>query len=237
MIVTLDFVCLRLSPETGIPEVMLQTRNKEPELGRDALVGGWIWEEPQEEGGAFDETLDDAVTRILSLKVGILPKYTERVKPEGGLYRDPNLGWSVTLPHLCLFNRTDTKDLEERSDISWIPVSKILSGAFDLPYDHQKLVANAYEVFLNKVKYSSILLYLLPDQVAIPEIVQAYETLGVLVSKQTIFSRWVNTGLLIETGEHQEKKGRGRAPMLYRLMEQSLSYFDSEIGKSYRPRA
>lgn len=234
MIVTLDFVCLRLSPDTGAPEVMLQKRKKAPELGKDALVGGWIWEEPAEEGGAYDKDLDDAVTRIMSEKVGMQPTYLERVKSEGGLYRDPNLGWSVTIPHLCLFNRTDIEALEERPGITWVAVSDIASGAFKLPYDHRKLVENAYEVFLNKVRYSSILLYLLPDQVTIPEIVEAYQVLGIQVSKQTVFSRWVNPGLLVETGEQKSTGSRGRAPMLYRLEEDTLSYFDSEIGKTYR---
>lgn len=236
MVVTLDFVCLRLNPETGAPEVMLQKRAKEPELGVDALVGGWIWEEPQEPAGPYDVTLDDAVTRILETKIGIQPTYLERVKPEGGMYRDENLGWSVTLPHLCLFNRTENAELQDRADISWVTVDDILSGKFELPHDHQKLVANAFEVFLNKIKYSSILLYLMPDQVTIPEIVSAYQTLGIQVSKQTIFSRWVNSGLLVETGEQKEKGGRGRSPMLYRLSEEKLTYFDSEIGKTYKAR-
>ncbi|TBW55449.1 NUDIX hydrolase [Marinobacter halodurans] len=236
MIVTLDFVCLRLNRETRAPEVMLQKRQKSPELGRDALVGGWVWERPEKEGGPCDVTLDDAVARILSQKVGLQPSYLERVKPEGGLNRDPSLGWSVTLPHLCLFNRADNEALQTRPGIRWVSAESILSGEFPLPYDHGKLVASAYEVFLNKIKYSSLLLYLLPEQVAIAEIVEAYAVLGIRVSKQTVFSRWVNAGLLIETGERRESGSRGRAPMLYRLTERSLSYFDSEIGKSYKTR-
>jgi 8-oxo-dGTP diphosphatase len=236
MIVTLDFVCLRLNPENQAPEVMLQKRQKEPEIGQNALVGGWVWEEAKEVGGDFDKDLDEAVERILSQKVGMKPSYLERVKPEGSFYRDPNLGWSVTLPHLCLFNRTDTADLQDRPGISWVGVNEILSGDFPLPYDHVKLVASAYDVFLNKIKYSSIILYLLPEQVTILEIVDVYHTLGIKVSKQTIFSRWVNTGLLTETGEIKKTASRGRAPMLYRLSEESLSYFDSEIGKSYRSK-
>ena len=236
MIVTLDFVCLRLNPQTRVPEVMLQKRQKEPNLGKDALVGGWIWEKPMEEGGQYDQDLDQAVARILDQKVGVQPTYLERVKSEGGLDRDPDLGWSVTIPHLCLFNRTDNEELQERPDISWVSVQEIINGEIVLPYDHNKLVASAYEVFLNKVRYSSILLYLLPQQVTIPDIVEAYQVLNIQVSKQTIFSRWVNTGLLAETGEQKEKSGRGRAPMFYRLTETSLSYFDSEIGKSYKPK-
>jgi len=235
MIVTLDFVCLRLNPRTTVPEVMLQTREKEPEMGRDALVGGWIWEDAKD-GGAYDEDLNQAVDRILSQKVGIRPTYIERAKPEGSVFRDPTLGWSVTLPHLCLFNRTDTEVLEERPGISWISVQDVLEGACELPFDHKNLVRSAFEVFLNKVRYSSILLYLLPQDVTIPEIVEAYKTLGVQVSKQTIFSRWVNSGLLTETGQHKETGTRGKSPMLYRLNESTLSYFDSEIGKTYRAK-
>ena len=85
MVVTLDFICLRLNPETGAPEVMLQKRKKDPEQGRFALVGGWIWEEPEESGGPYDEDLDDAQTRIIASKVGFMPSYLEQVPCEGGV--------------------------------------------------------------------------------------------------------------------------------------------------------
>lgn len=231
MIVTLDFVCLRLNPETREPEVMLQKRTKDPELGRDALVGGWVWEKPEEPGGEYDEDLDAAVERILAKKVGLEPTYVERARPEGSLYRDPSLGWSVTLPHLCLFNQMDSDHLQGRPGISWVSVKKIVGGDCKLPFDHEKLVKSVFELFLNKVRYSSMLLYLLPRRFTIPELVGAYQILGIQVSKQTVFSRWVNPGLLVETGEHKEQVGRGRSPMFYQLNEASMSYFDSEIGK------
>ncbi|MFL1485315.1 NUDIX hydrolase [Marinobacter sp. LN3S78] len=237
MVVTLDFICLRLNPDSGQPEVMLQQRQRGPEKGRDALVGGWVWEQPVEEGGEFDETLDDAVTRIMRQKVGPMPSYLEQVRVEGSLQRDPTLGWSVTIPHLCLFNRDDTESLQTREGIRWAPLASILEGGCPLPFDHRTLVANAYDAFLNKIKYSSLLLYLLPEKVAVSQIVDAYDTFGIRVTKQTVFSRWVNPGLLVDTGERKSLGARGQASKLYRLEEDSLSYFDSEIGKSYGARS
>ena len=227
MVVTLDFICLRLNPDSGQPEVMLQQRQRGPEKGLDALVGGWVWEQPVEEGGEFDETLDDAVVRIMGQKVGPMPSYLEQVRVEGSLHRDPALGWSVTIPHLCLFNRDDTDSLQTREGIRWAPLPSILEGACPLPYD----------AFLNKIKYSSLLLYLLPEKVAVSQIVDAYDTFGIRVTKQTVFSRWVNPGLLVDTGERKSLSARGQASKLYRLEESSLSYFDSEIGKSYGTRS
>lgn len=243
MVVTLDFICLRLNPETGQPEVMLQQRVRGPEQGRYALVGGWVWEQPVEqgggngEGGEYDRTLDDAVRRILEQKVGLMPSYLEQVRVEGSISRDPALGWSVTIPHLSLFNRDDTEVLQTRDGIRWVALESILDGGCPLPFDHRTLVANAHEAFLNKIKYSSLLLYLLPEKVAVSQIVAAYETFGIRVTKQTVFSRWVNPGLLKDTGERKALSARGQASKLYRLEEDSLSYFDSEIGKSYGTRA
>lgn len=237
MVVTLDFVCLRLNPESGRPEVMLQQRLRGPEAGRDALVGGWVWEQPMEERGPFDETLEDAVTRIMGQKVGVMPSYLEQVRVEGSVHRDPALGWSVTIPHLCLFSRDDAEALQDREGIQWEALDSILEGSCRLPFDHQTLVATAYEAFLNKIKYSSLLLYLLPEKVAVSQIVEAYETFGIRVTKQTVFSRWVNPGLLVETGERRSLGARGQPSRLYRLEEQALSYFDSEIGKSYTTRS
>jgi 8-oxo-dGTP diphosphatase len=233
MVVTLDFICLRLNPESGLPEVMLQERQKGPESGRYALVGGWVWEEPASDGGGSDETLGDAVTRILKGKVGFLPSHLEKLPPEGSVTRDASLGWSVTIPFLCLFNRPDMAELDQQDGIKWEPIESILAGEYPLPFDHRKLVNIAYEAFLNKIKYSSLLLYLLPEKVAVRQIVEAYDIFGICVKKQTVFSRWVNTGLLAETGEKRSMAAKGQPSKLYGLEEESLSYFDSEIGKSY----
>lgn len=47
MIVTLDFVCIRLHPESRAPEVLLRKRETSPEPGSYGLVGGWIREQSQ----------------------------------------------------------------------------------------------------------------------------------------------------------------------------------------------
>lgn len=236
MVVTLDFVCIRLNTETGTPEVMLQKRKTEPEAGRFALIGGWIWEAPTEEGAEYDQDLQGAAHRILRTKTGFLPSYLEQVSCEGSLTRDPSLGWSVTIPYLCLFNRPEMADLESRPDIRWEPIDAILSGHVPLPFDHSLLVGKAVDAFVNKIRYSSLLLYLLPEKVTVSQIEDAYELFGVNVKKQTVFSRWINTGLLVETGELSTPT-RGRPSKLYRLTETSLTYFDSEIGKTYKKQA
>ena len=234
MVVTLDFICLRLNPETGQPEVMIKERLTGPENGRHALVGGWVREKPLKSGNAYDHTLEDAVTRILNSKVGFLPSYLEKLPPEGSATRDTSLGWSVTIPFLCLFNRPDMAELDQQDGIRWETIDAVLTGASPLPFDHRKLVKLAYEGFLNKIKYSSLLLYLLPEKVAVSQIVDAYEIFGICVKKQTVFSRWINPGLLAETGEKRSIAAKGQPSRLYRLEEASLSYFDSEIGKSYK---
>lgn len=234
MIVTLDFICLRLSPATGVPEVMLLKRNRPPAQGQFALVGGWVRENSQDPGQPSDKTLADATQRILREKVGFDPSYLEQVPCEGGLSRDPDRGWSVTVPFLCLFNRPDMQALDTRDGIRWEPVSRILGGDYTLPFDHALLAQKAFDAFLNKIRYSSLLLYLLPEKVAVSQIVNTYETLGIRVTKQTVFSRWITPGLLVDTGEHRAIARKGQPSRLYRLQETSLSYFESEIGKQYK---
>lgn len=234
MIVTLDFICLRLNPENRQPEVMLKERPQGSENGRYALVGDRIREQPADSENEYDENLEDAVTRILKSKVGFLPSHLEKLPPEGSADRNPSLGWSVTIPFLCLFNRPDMAELDQLADIRWEPLDSILTGAYPLPFDHRKLVKLAYEAFLNKIKYSSLLLYLLPEKVAVSQIVDAYKTFGICVRKQTVFSRWINPGLLAETGKRRSIAARGQPSRLYQLEEASLSYFGSEIGNSYK---
>ncbi|MBY6030797.1 hypothetical protein KUV41_15645 [Halomonas sp. DP8Y7-1] len=252
MIVTLDFVCIRLHPESRAPEVLLRKREASPEPGSYGLVGGWIREQSQGQtqgqtqpqtqpqtqertqkpGEGGDSCLDDAVHRILRDKVGLAPSYLEQVRAQGSLYRDIARGWSVTIPHLCLFNRTENDRLALQDHLRWASLWDLLDSRVPLPFDHLTLVSSAYQAFVNKIKYSSLLLYLLPSEVTIGEIVDAYATFGIEVKKQTVINRWIKAGLLEETGTTRAVSSKGPPARLFRLTEPTLSYFESAIGKS-----
>lgn len=231
MIVTLDFICLRLNMTDKRLDVLLHERSQGPETGSMALPGGWVWEQSEDHGDYYDDDLSDSVSRILRIKVGVVPSYMEQIPVQGGLKRDPSLGWSVTIPHFCILNEDDEAKVLEDGQSEWISVEEVCSREYVLPFDHNQLVSSAYDVFLNKITYSSLLLNLMPKEFIIADVVNAFTIFGLSVSKQTVINRMVKTGIIVDTGKIAAPTGPGKPASLYRVANPNVIYFDAAVGK------
>lgn len=231
MIVTIDLACFRVTSDFT-PQVLLKRRvnEKEPAYGEFALVGGWIWEKPIESGGVYDKTADNAVERIIETRIGVKPTFIEQIPSVGNESRDSR-GWSLTLPHYCLFNDSDTSKFDDSDDFKWVSVEEVLSGKEKLPFDHQKLVAKCWAAFTLKSSYSSVGMYILPDLFTFSDAIKVFANLGVKLSKQTISHRWERVGLIKGTGETRKIKAQ-RPAELFQLCEHTLTYFG--VGLEYQ---
>lgn len=229
MVVTLDFICFRLNMTEGHIEVLLHERNQAPHAGSLALIGGWVWERSGTHGDYYDRSLEDSVKRIIDSKVGVIPSYIEQIPVRGSMKRDPSLGWSVTIPHFCIFNHSDEPKSLPGSRAVWVPIHDVLSG-MDLPFDHSELVATAYAAFINKSMYSSILLFLLPPVFIVADVVNAFQALDLNVSKQTVINRLIKTGVMVATGKQAEKAGPGKPAATYSVSGHEITYFNEIVG-------
>ena len=230
MIVTIDLACLRMSGEFK-PQILLKRRNNssEPAYNAFALVGGWIWEKPIQCGGEYDESADGAVERIIKTKIGVEPTYIEQIPSIGNESRDSR-GWSLTLPHYCLFNDEISNSFDDNPDFKWVDVCSVISGKIELPFDHRVLVARCWAAFALKASYSSVGLYILPDLFTFSDAIKVFSNIGVKLSKQTISNRWEKSGLIIGTGETRHIKAQ-RPSELFKISENTLSYFG--VGLEY----
>lgn len=224
MFVTLDFINLRFNQ--GRIEVLLSKRdNKDlPEYGKFSIQGGMVWEESLDNSGK-DDDLEQASSRIIRDKLGLSPSYVEQLQAVGSSTRDSR-GWSVTLPHLSLLSPLESHIDDDK--FRWIDIANIDTGM--LPFDHYELLTKGLSALKNKAKYTSVLLYLLNDKFTIANAVEIFSYFNLKVSKQTIHSRWVKSGLIIETGQFSQNSKGGKPASLYQLSEKELSYFDIAIG-------
>lgn len=231
MFTTLDFVCIRLNKE--IPEVLLLKREKkdEPAFGEFGLIGGMIWEKRIDGSNINDENIDDAVSRILALKVGdsFKPSYVEQMQAVGSSTRDSR-GWSITIPHLCLFKMEDTESFDNNEKFKWVSIDAIKSGEIILPFDHSKLIDNAFNSLVTKARYSSVLFYLLNKFFTVNDIIGCFGSFGFNISKQTINKRWIRNLLILPTGTVRKSETRGKASALYFQTFDKLHYFEFSLG-------
>lgn len=225
MLVTLDFVSFKFK-DNSLKVLLTKRENKDlPAFGEMSIQGGMVWEAPIEGSEYYDENLEDAASRILNTRLGAKPAYVEQINAKGSNKRDSR-GWSVTLPHIALLDKNIEIDVENHQ---WVDVDELLKK-IDLPFDHNVLVENCFNVLRNKAKYTSILLYLLGEKFTISQAVDIFSYFNLKVSKQTVHNRWVKSGLLEETGEHYQPEKGGKPAALYKLAEKELSYFDISIG-------
>lgn len=233
MICTFDFALFRLTDDAK-PQVLVIKRDDKdkPFYGEYALVGGFIFEEAYYEGQLVDENDEQATMRILSDKAGFVPDFIIPCGRKGSRDRDPR-GWSITFIHSCPVQQDQAEQINDSDKYLWIDVEEVLSNSFNLISDHNELVDMAWSQLKRTSAYSSAPLYLLPSAFTIKQLVMAYEALGIKVSKQTLVNRFVDSGLIEETGSKVSLKGikhAGPRPKLFKISEAEPTYFKSAIG-------
>ena len=98
-----------------------------------------------------------------------------------------------------------------------------------LAFDHNAVVNMALERLTNKVNYSTLPMHFLPQPFTLPKLQQVYEILlGEKLDKSTFRKKIEETGVIGETGE-QVKEGAFRPAKLYRLVNDGVFNFDSNI--------
>lgn len=225
----MDFVTLRVFE--GKMQLLLLRRNMEdrPHFGEYALVGGMIYSQDKEGGFKRDETYESARERIIRSKLGVTPTLLREVYNDGSAKRDTD-GWSVVAVHYAFINPDLSETITRNPDYKWVDLEDVLSGAVQLPFDHNQAVERVIEHIRNMFGYTSGALYALPYKFTIAQIVNVYSLLGIEVTRQSIRQRLINGGYIKELEGDFEVK-RGKPTPYYIIAEQEMSFFDSVIGK------
>ncbi len=193
-------------------QVLLVQRHTGPEdpfPGQWALPGGFI-------DTARDSDLAACALRKLHEKTGVEAPYLEQLGSWGNATRDPR-GWSATHVYFSLIP-SDHLGLTpggNAADSRWFSVQggRVRQA---LAFDHAVLLEAAATRFRDKVEYTSIPAFLMPDEFTLTELQHTYEILLAReLEKKAFRTRLLAAGLLDPVP--RMKSGPNRPAQLYRL--------------------
>ena len=189
-------------------KVMLIQRDIEPFKNRWALPGGFV---------RIEETLEQAAQRELAEESGLQKVFLEQLFTFGDLNRDPRER-VVSVAYYALVKPSEHQVLAstDARDAAWFAVKDIPALAFD----HEKILATAWERLKGKLRYQPVGFELLPAKFTLSQIQHMYETiLEEKLDKRNFRKKILSMGLLLELDEFQKDVAH-RAARLYRFDRQ-----------------
>lgn len=208
-------------------QVLLVTRPESPEepfKGMRALPGGFV-------DVHQDADLESCARRKLLQKTGVESPYLEQVGSWGGSGRDPR-GWSATHVYFALIPAPQTLPHgTQATDAAWFPVEHFRVNV-KLAFDHAKLLDAAINRLRNKVEYTSLPAFLLPQEFTLGELQRMYEiVLERPIEKSAFRTRAFAANLVEPTAKM--RVGPNRPAQLYRLCRpKEIVYFP----RTFSPR-
>jgi ADP-ribose pyrophosphatase YjhB (NUDIX family) len=197
----------------------------DPYPGQWALPGGFV-------DVHTDRDLQSTALRKLKEKTGVEAPYLEQVGSWGSATRDPR-GWSATHLYLALLPDAQIALTPggNAPDVQW----STLNGTRvkeRLAFDHAELLKAAVLRLRNKVEYTSLPAFLMPNEFTLTELQRVYEiVLGRPLEKKAFRTRMLAMDLLEELP--RVKEGRTRPAQLFRLKQRRKPIF---FARTFSPR-
>jgi 8-oxo-dGTP diphosphatase len=205
IIEALSIDCVIFGFKDGELDILLIKHGEGISKGRWALPGGWI---------QYNESVDDAASRLLNSLTGVSNIYLEQLKCFGAVERYPGKR-VITIAFFALVN-ADNYNLHPgftASDAKWFNVQEVP----DLPYDHNDILAFGYNRLKHKVRHEPIGFNLLPKKFTLHHIQKLYEAvLETDLDKPNFRRKLLNMNLLVACDEKQKDVSH-RAANLYRF--------------------
>lgn len=219
-LVTVDIAIFTVKDEQLQVLLVKRPNNpNEPFIDYWALPGGFVNTE-------LDEDLNSCALRKLKEKTNINSPYLEQVGAWGNNHRDPR-GWSVTHVYFALLN-ANTVNLQQggnASEVAWVPL-KNNTIEKQLAFDHNNLLTNALQRLRAKVEYTSLPVYLLPDEFTLPDLQKAYEIVLNRPLDKSSFRTRILSATMLEELPNKMKPATNRPAQLYKLTNPDiLTYF------------
>jgi len=197
--------------------VLLVKRAEFPFKGSWSLVGGYV-------DINHDHSLEDTAKRKLTQKTGVKTPYLEQLETVGNANRDPR-GWSVTTVYFALIPSAhiQLKSGQGATDTQWV---KVINGRVESPlaFDHADILSRSVQRLRNKVLYTSLPIYLMPESFTLGELQTVYEIiLGQVIDSKSFRRRILTSDILEKTGEKRHVSKRPAT--LYRLKEAAEPHF------------
>ncbi|SEM14921.1 8-oxo-dGTP diphosphatase [bacterium A37T11] len=215
--------CVIFGFEEGELKVLLIERNEYPFKGWWGLPGFFV---------EHNETIDDAVERILYEHTGLRDIYMEQLYTFGDLQRHPQ-GRVITVAYYAMLRLEGLTSLKPGTDYVrqavWHPLNKLP----DLAFDHHNIIEKSISKIRKKISYSPIAFELLPEKFTLTQLQQLYEAIwDKKLDKRNFRKKMLNYNILKELDEKQ----RGvafRAAKFYRFDKRKYAkVFGNELNFS-----
>jgi 8-oxo-dGTP diphosphatase len=195
--------------DDGVLRALLVRRDQHPAKDRWALPGGFV---------GFEESLDDAVARVLRTKAGLDHVFVEQLYTFGDPARDPRTR-VISVAYYALVDAQRLRAARPANggaEIAEIHVPwKGLSGGdvvarstdggtLPLAFDHASILGTAVQRLRGKIDYAPIGFELLPARFTLRQLQTVHETvLGHPVNKDSFRRRMLASGQIVATGERE----------------------------------
>jgi 8-oxo-dGTP diphosphatase len=186
-------------------QLLLVKRRSEPFRGHWALPGGFI---------QIDEDLEAGARRELDEETGVSGVYLEQLYTFGAVDRDPRER-VITVAYYALVpsEKLRLRAASDADAVGWFTFRELPTLAFD----HDTIIAMAYERLKAKLEYSTIAFQFMPKEFTLSELQQVYQIiLGEKLDKRNFRKSILALDGIIETGK-EKRDGIHRPAKLYRL--------------------
>lgn len=189
----------------GVVKILLIKRRNEPFKDKWALVGGALYN---------NEDLLDGLKREIKEKTGIDNIDVSLVDVHGKVHRSPVMRM-VAISYLGVIDINSVNYLKETAKSAaaeWIPINLIKD--LELAYDHQEIIASAFEALKVKILNSNILVNLFPNGFTLPELQKVYEAiLEKKLDRRNFRRRILSLNLIEDTLEYRKFEGNKPAKL------------------------
>lgn len=200
----------------GETNILLRQRNEERLTGAWALPGGMV---------SFNEDLNQKAAQVLKDKAGIKQDiYVEQLHTFGALDRDKTQPGVrvVSVAYLGIVDpsKITLESSDKSSNVWWVPLSKLPKLAFD----HLEIINKALERVKNKLRYSNVGFYLVPEEFTVPELRENFEVLlGEKLNPTNFRTKLLKLGVLDELNKKKSVKKKGQPAPLYKINFKKLA--------------
>jgi 8-oxo-dGTP diphosphatase len=196
--------CIIFGFEDGKLQVLLVQRNIEPEYGKWAIPGGFVYK---------NESVSNSAKRILEELTGVSNIYLEQLAAFGEVDRYPERVITITYYSLIKPGNYKLNVGIDAKDAQWFEIDAIP----ELVFDHKLILNTALGKLKRKSRREPIGFELLPEKFTLHQIQELYEAIHNKKFDKPNFRRKIlHMGLLDQLREIQTGKAH-RAPRLYKF--------------------
>ncbi|MBR4265376.1 MAG: NUDIX hydrolase [Bacteroidales bacterium] len=181
--------CIIFGYFDGKLQVLIRPRDMQPGKGELSLMGGFVDD---------DESVDNAAKRTVRELTGLEDFYIEQVGAFGNVDRDPGER-VVSICYFALIKAGNYKDeLKSRFNAQWVDAKKVPA----LYGDHNLMVEKAEKILQEKLAWSPLAFYLIPEKFTLTQLQMLFETIyGETLDKRNFRKKLTEENHIVTTGE------------------------------------